>query len=78
MWKPSGWWMLTQKKGSIMYQERVSWVWDVTLKQDAIITEDNQAGILSSHYQAGPYSEQEMMNLEFTRWYLDKLSEQTQ
>lgn len=58
--------------------ERVSWVWDVTLKQDAIITENNQAGILSSHYQPGPYSGQEVMNREFTRWYLDKLSEQTQ
>ena len=55
--------------------ERVSWVWDVTLKQDAIITENNQAGILSSHYQPGPYSGQEVMNREFTRWYLDKLSE---
>ena len=58
--------------------ERVSWVWDVTLKQDAIITENNQAGILSSHYQPGPYSGQEVMNREFTCWYLDKLSEQTQ
>ena len=53
--------------------ERVSWVWEVTLKQDATITEDNQAGILSSRYRPGPYSEQEMMNREFTRWYLDRL-----
>ena len=55
--------------------ERVSWVWEVTLKQDATITENNQAGILSSRYQPGPYSAQEMMNCHFTRWYLDKLSE---
>ena len=55
--------------------ERVSWVWEVTLKQDATITEDNQAGVLSSRYQPGPYSAQEMMNCHFTRWYLDKLSE---
>ena len=58
--------------------ERVSWVWDVTLKQDAVITENNQAGILSSHYRPGPYSEQEMMNREFTRWYLDKLRGQVE
>ncbi|MYH70289.1 MAG: Rieske 2Fe-2S domain-containing protein [Gammaproteobacteria bacterium] len=63
------------REGVDYVPERVSWVWDVTLKQDAVITENNQAGILSSHYQPGPYSEQEVMNCEFTRWYLDKLSE---
>ena len=55
--------------------KRVSWVWDVTLRQDATITDDNQAGILSSHYQPGPYSEQEKMNLEFTEWYVNKVGE---
>ena len=55
--------------------ERVSWVWDVTLKQDATITENNQAGVLFSRYQPGPYSDQEIMNSHFTRWYLDKLRE---
>ena len=54
--------------------ERVSWVWDVTLKQDATITENNQAGVSSGRYRPGPYSEQEKMNKEFTQWYLDKLS----
>ena len=66
------------REGVDYVPERVSWVWDVTLKQDAVITENNQAGILSSHYRPGPYSEQEMMNREFTRWYLDKLSEQVE
>ncbi|MDE0155991.1 MAG: aromatic ring-hydroxylating dioxygenase subunit alpha [Gammaproteobacteria bacterium] len=61
------------REGVDYVPERVSWVWDATLKQDAVITENNQAGILSSHYQPGPYSEQEVMNREFTRWYLDKL-----
>ncbi len=56
---------------------RVSWMWDVTLAQDAIITDDNQAGIQSLQYQSGPYSEQERMNCEFTEWYLDKLVSQT-
>lgn len=58
--------------------ERVSWVWDVTLKQDATITENNQAGVLSSHYRPGPYSGQEIMNNHFTRWYMDRLSQLAQ
>ena len=64
------------QKGVDYEPERVSWLWDVTLRQDARITENNQAGILSSRYSPGPYSEQEIMNNQFTRWYLDKLSEQ--
>ena len=56
---------------------RVSWLWDVTLAQDAIITEDNQAGVLSSQFQPGPYSEQERMNRVFTQWYLDLMSKPT-
>lgn len=51
----------------------VSWLWAVTLGQDARIVEGNQAGILSDRYRPGPYSEQERMNVMFTRWYLDAL-----
>ena len=54
--------------------EAVSWVWAATLAQDARITEANQAGIGSARYRPGPYSEQERMNREFTRWYLDRLT----
>ena len=61
------------KEGVDYEPERVSWVWEVTLKQDATITEDNQAGVLSSRYQPGPYSDQERMNSHFIRWYLDEL-----
>ena len=58
------------QEGTDYDPERVSWVWDVTLGQDAIITENNQAGVLSGRYRPGPYSEQETMNNHFTRWYL--------
>ena len=57
--------------------ENVSWVWDVTLGQDAVITENNQAGVLSAAYRPGPYSEQEMMNREFIEWYLARLATPT-
>lgn len=54
--------------------DAVSWVWAATLAQDARITEANQAGIGSSRYRPGPYSEQERMNRKFTRWYIDRLT----
>jgi phenylpropionate dioxygenase-like ring-hydroxylating dioxygenase large terminal subunit len=50
--------------------DNVAWVWDVTIKEDKIITEDNNAGILSSRYQPGPYSTQEGRVASFVRWYL--------
>jgi phenylpropionate dioxygenase-like ring-hydroxylating dioxygenase large terminal subunit len=50
--------------------DNIAWVWDVTIKQDKIITEDNNAGIQSSRYQPGPYSTQEARVATFIRWYL--------
>ena len=50
--------------------DNLIFVWDVTTLQDKKITEDNQAGILSSRYQPGPYSEHEANTAKFIRWYL--------
>lgn len=50
--------------------DNLAWVWDVTIKEDKIITEDNNAGILSSRYQPGPYSTQESRVATFIKWYL--------
>ncbi|MDE0756365.1 MAG: aromatic ring-hydroxylating dioxygenase subunit alpha [Woeseiaceae bacterium] len=61
------------KEGVDYDPDNVAWLWDVTTKQDKRITEDNQAGILSSRYQPGPYSEQERLVMTFSDWYLDKL-----
>lgn len=49
---------------------KITWAWDVTTKQDKTITEDNQAGILSSRYRPGRYSEQEQGVINFQKWYL--------
>jgi Rieske 2Fe-2S family protein len=46
------------------------WGWDETTKQDKEITENNQAGILSKHYQPGRYSEHERRVVTFQQWYL--------
>ena len=50
------------------------WFWDVTTKQDAKITEDNQAGVLSSRYRPGPYSEIEATTDRILRWYLRRIT----
>ncbi|OGT79154.1 MAG: hypothetical protein A3H91_09570 [Gammaproteobacteria bacterium RIFCSPLOWO2_02_FULL_61_13] len=52
----------------------LTWCWDVTLKQDKKITEDNQVGILSSRYQPGRYSEHERRVSTFVDWYLRQLA----
>jgi Rieske 2Fe-2S family protein len=53
--------------------ENLTKVWDITIKQDKKITEDNQAGVNSERYQPGPYSTQEARNISFKQWYLDHL-----
>jgi Rieske 2Fe-2S family protein len=50
--------------------KRMIWGWDETTKQDKLITENNQAGILSKHYQPGRYSEHERRVVTFQQWYL--------
>ncbi len=50
--------------------DNLAWVWDVTIKQDKIITENNNSGISSSRYQPGPYSTQESMVVKFINWYI--------
>jgi len=44
-------------------------VWDVTLREDKIITENNQAGTQSAHYRPGPHSLHETRISDFLAWY---------
>lgn len=53
--------------------DRLIYVWDETTKQDKKITEDNQAGILSSRYKPGPYSQHENDVERFIQWYLSRV-----
>ncbi|MCR8922346.1 aromatic ring-hydroxylating dioxygenase subunit alpha [Dasania sp. GY-MA-18] len=48
-------------------------VWDITIKQDKQITENNQSGVMSGKYVPGPYSLQEARNISFKKWYLKQL-----
>ena len=50
---------LVDGKATDVDVERMIWGWDQTTKQDKVITENNQAGILSTRYRPGRYSEHE-------------------
>ncbi len=54
--------------------DRLIWLWDVTTRQDKIIIENNQRGILSSRYQPGCLSNQERRVDTFNKWYLNQLT----
>lgn len=53
--------------------ERMIWMWDVTTKQDKVITENNQRGVNSSRYVPGVLSDQERRVDTFNNWYLNQL-----
>jgi Rieske 2Fe-2S family protein len=55
--------------------ERMIWMWDVTTKQDKVITENNQLGILSDRYRPGQLSTLERRVDTFNKWYLNQLAE---
>jgi phenylpropionate dioxygenase-like ring-hydroxylating dioxygenase large terminal subunit len=61
---------LVDGKASQVDVTRMIWGWDETTKQDKVITENNQAGILSKRYQPGRYSEHERRVVTFQQWYL--------
>jgi Rieske 2Fe-2S family protein len=56
--------------------QRMTWGWDTTTRQDQTITENNQAGILSSRYQPGRYSEHERRVITFQQWYLAQFGQE--
>jgi phenylpropionate dioxygenase-like ring-hydroxylating dioxygenase large terminal subunit len=61
---------LVDGKASDVDVKRMIWGWDQTTKQDKVITENNQAGILSMRYQPGRYSDHERRVVTFQHWYL--------
>ena len=67
-------WLVDRNAAEVDVQ-RMIWGWDVTTKQDKVITENNQAGILSKHYRPGRYSEHERRVVTFQEWYLAQFGE---
>ncbi len=50
--------------------DKMIWGYHATTTQDKVITENNQAGIMSSRYRPGRYSDQEGSVINFQKWYL--------
>ena len=61
---------LVDAKATQVDIDRMIWGWDQTTKQDKVITENNQAGILSKRYRPGRYSDHEKRVVTFQEWYL--------
>ena len=61
-------------EGENYHLEHLTAVWDITTIQDKTITQNNQAGALSKHYQPGPYSTLEGRNITINKWYLEQLA----
>ena len=61
---------LVDGKAAAVDVEKMIWGWDQTTRQDKVITENNQAGILSSRYRPGRYSDHERRVVTFQHWYL--------
>jgi Rieske 2Fe-2S family protein len=54
--------------------DRVLGVWKATAEQDFKLCEDNQAGVESSRYKPGPYSEAEGGTETFVQWYVNEMT----
>ncbi len=64
---------LVDDRADVVDIERMIWMWDVTTRQDKVITENNQRGIMSSRYQPGRLSNQERRVDTFNKWYFNQL-----
>lgn len=64
---------LVDGKADVVDTDRLSWMWDVTTKQDQIITESNYLGVCSTRYRPGRYSDEERKVVTFVNWYLKRL-----
>ncbi|MER8421049.1 SRPBCC family protein [Mesorhizobium sp. M1329] len=65
------------REGIDFVPEELMRVWDVTLREDKTITENNQKGVNSSAYRPGRYSTQEKRISEFADWYMGMQLEPT-
>jgi len=54
--------------------ERLTWLWDITSKDDERIIRHNQDGVNSFRYRPGPLSEMEYAISDFLIWYTAQIS----
>ncbi len=50
--------------------EKLMALWDITMREDAWIVENNHVGIKSGGYRSGRYSVHESEPSEFAAWYM--------
>ena len=53
--------------------DKLTWLWDLTLRADQKIIEDNWRGLQSKYYQPGPFSRMEKAESKYVDWLLQEL-----
>lgn len=64
---------LVDEDAEVADVDRLTWMWDVTTRQDKRIVENNAAGVLSRGYRPGPYTALESQTDWFVRTYLHEM-----
>lgn len=58
--------------------DRLTWLWDVTSLADKRIIETNQAGVMSRHYEPGPFSPMEPGTAAYVERYIAELKQRVE
>ncbi len=61
------------EEGSDYQLDRLTWLWDATMRQDQKIVDQQQKGVGSRHYVPGPFSQQEAHLDRWVEWYLAQI-----
>ncbi len=64
-------------KGKDYDHDHLTWLWKITGEQDMTLCLNNQAGVNSSCYSPGPYSEAEQNVEGFVCWYLKQVMDES-
>lgn len=65
-------WLVAEdaEEGKDYSVDRLIQVWDITTKEDKVVCEANQRGVLSTAYRPGVYSSQERRIADLVAWYV--------
>ncbi|MCZ6777574.1 MAG: aromatic ring-hydroxylating dioxygenase subunit alpha [Acidobacteria bacterium] len=68
-------WLVNPKavEGKDYEPERVMSLWDITIREDIWIVENNHLGVTSRAYGPGRYAEHEGSPARFIKWYMDEV-----
>jgi len=71
-------WLVRQDavEGQHYDAQRLTWLWDATVRQDRVAVERAQAGVRSRFYVPGSFTDLELESARFARWYRRQIETQ--